>query len=181
MGRLGLVDTRILRARSVYARSSIYSLGVTRGNCSGSWSLKSRRSFATTRTLGFPRKSSQDKDSIGTEAMEYSLSGGDGEASSAGGGAGGEKEGEGNGGKDIAFDGDITRPEREKHEDEKGGGSGSGSGNGSLEFSPANKEFSKGGAGKGMGMGVQEGGEGKVGESAEKGVGKKRGTGFGGK
>lgn len=57
------------------------------------------RQFSQSTSLAFPRKDSQDKDSINTEATEYSKSATDDEGARQG---------------DAAFDPDITDPGKEK-------------------------------------------------------------------
>jgi len=82
------------------------------------------RSLSSTSRLTYPRKDSQDKDSIKADATEYSKSGTDDGAANQ---------------QDAAFDPKTTSPEKEKNV----AGEGEGQGN-PLEFSPANKDISKG-------------------------------------
>ncbi|CAF9937411.1 MAG: hypothetical protein ALECFALPRED_007242 [Alectoria fallacina] len=85
------------------------------------------RQFSQTLSFALPRKDSQDKDSINTEATEYSKSATDDESARQ---------------EDAAFDPDITDPQQEK--DKAGEGTGDGSDtNNPLDVSPANPEVSK--------------------------------------
>ena len=68
------------------------------------------RQFSQTLSFALPRKDSQDKDSINTEATEYSKSATDDESARQ---------------EDAAFDPDITDPQQEK--DKAGEGTGDGS------------------------------------------------------
>jgi len=61
--------------------------------------LSSLRQFTQATTLRYPRKDSQDKDSINTEATEYSKSGTDDQSARN---------------EDAAFNSEITSPEGEK-------------------------------------------------------------------
>lgn len=61
--------------------------------------LHSRRQFSQSSRLAYPRKDSQDKDSINTEATEYSKSASDDEGARQG---------------DAAFDPNITDPQKQK-------------------------------------------------------------------
>lgn len=69
----------------------------------------SQRPFTQSIQFAYPRKDSQDKDSINTEATEYSKSGTDDEGARQG---------------DAAFDPDITDPQEQK--DVAGEGTGEG-------------------------------------------------------
>ncbi len=80
------------------------------------------RHFSRQTTLRYPRKDSQDKDSINTEATEYSKSGSDDQSARN---------------QDAAFDPDVTSPEGEKD------AAGKGKGGNPLDVSPANREVSK--------------------------------------
>jgi len=107
--------------------------------------LLSTRYFSQTPLPRYPRKDSQDKDSINTEATEYSKSGTDDAAARN---------------EDAAFDPSKTDPQTEK--DTAGEGNEE-SGN-PLDVSPANPEVSKprdrqeGGAEKAAGGKKQSGG-----------------------
>lgn len=83
----------------------------------------SLRHFSRQSPLAYPRKDSQDKDSINTEATEYSKSGTDDQSASN---------------EDAAFNPDVTSPEGEKDLAGKGKGKGN-----PLDVSPANQEVSK--------------------------------------
>lgn len=67
------------------------------------------RQFSRSARLAYPRKDSQDKDSINTEATEYSKSATDDESARQ---------------EDAAFDPDITDPQQQK--DKAGEGTGDG-------------------------------------------------------
>ena len=67
------------------------------------------RPFSQTISFALPRKDSQNKDSINTEATEYSKSGTDDEAARQ---------------EDAAFDPDITDPQEQKHKAGEGTGEG---------------------------------------------------------
>ena len=69
----------------------------------------SRRQFSQSTGLGYPRKDSQDKDSMNTEATEYSKSATDDEGARH---------------DDAAFNPDITDPQQQK--DKAGEGTGEG-------------------------------------------------------
>lgn len=85
------------------------------------------RQFSQTLRFALPRKDSQDKDSINTEATEYSKSGTDDASAKQ---------------EDAAFDPDITDPQEQK--DKAGEGTGEGTDtNNPLDVSPANPEVSK--------------------------------------
>ncbi|KAF6228020.1 hypothetical protein HO133_007748 [Letharia lupina] len=85
------------------------------------------RQFSQTLSFALPRKDSQDKDSINTEATEYSKSATDDEGARQ---------------EDAAFDPDITDPQEQK--DKAGEGTGKGTDtNNPLDVSPANPEVSK--------------------------------------
>lgn len=103
-------------------------------------SFRALRSFSQTPFSRFPRKDSQDRTSINTEATEYSKSGTDDGAAKQ---------------EEAAFDPDITDPKKE----ETVAGEGQGSGN-PLDVSPANPEVSKQGRGEAEG-GAENSGEGK--------------------
>jgi len=81
------------------------------------------RPFSQTPLPRLPRKDSQDRNSINTEATEYSKSGTDDGAAKQ---------------EEAAFDPDITDPKTE----EKVAGEGEGAGN-PLDVSPANPEVSE--------------------------------------
>ncbi|KAB8294037.1 hypothetical protein EYC80_009495 [Monilinia laxa] len=83
------------------------------------------RPFSYTPPSQLPRKDAQHKDSINTEATEYSKSGTDDAAA--------RQEG-------AAFDPESTRPEEEMEQAGKGHGEGANP----LEVSPANGEVSRG-------------------------------------
>lgn len=68
-------------------------------------SSTSMRHFSPQCTSRYPRKDSQDKDSINTEATEYSKSGTDDQSAAN---------------EDAAFNSEITRPEKEKEVAGKG-------------------------------------------------------------
>jgi len=86
-------------------------------------SIRSLRPFSQTPLSRSPRKDSQDRNSIDTEATEYSKSGTD---------DGSARQ------EEASFDPKTTDPDKEK----KIAGEGEGSGN-PLEVSPANPEVSK--------------------------------------
>ncbi|CZR51958.1 uncharacterized protein PAC_01835 [Phialocephala subalpina] len=86
-------------------------------------SIQTIRPFSRTPLAPFPRRGSEDKDSINTEATEYSKSGTDDASARQ---------------EEAAFDPSTTDPQKEK----KVAGEGEGSGN-PLEVSPANPEVSK--------------------------------------
>lgn len=67
--------------------------------CQAASSPPSRRPISTSSQLAYPRKDSQDKDSINTEATEYSKSGTDDEGARQ---------------EDAAFDPNITDPQEQK-------------------------------------------------------------------
>ena len=69
----------------------------------------SRRQFSQSRWLAYPRKDSQDKDSINTEATEYSKSATDDEGARH---------------DDAAFNPDITDPQQQKDKAAEGTGEG---------------------------------------------------------
>ncbi|KAG4032845.1 hypothetical protein MFRU_006g03070 [Monilinia fructicola] len=98
------------------------------------------RPFTHTTPLKHPRKDAQHKDSINTEATEYSKSGSDDAAARQ---------------ETAAFDPGTTRPEAERAQ----AGRGRGAGANPLEVSPANGEVSRGTSGEGGAEGG--GGEGK--------------------
>ncbi|KAL9099965.1 MAG: hypothetical protein Q9163_004606 [Psora crenata] len=83
-----------------------------------------QRQFSQSTWLSYARKSSQDKDSINREPMEYSNSGTD------------QQEAEQD---DPAFNPDITDPQRQK----AAAGKTSGDNSNPLDVSPANTEVSK--------------------------------------
>ena len=84
-------------------------------------SALSHRCFTTTPTVSFPRKESQDKDSIDRRSTEYSQSGTDDDAASS----------------STAFDPNQTKPETEQQTtSQEGGGD-------SLNASPSNSRLSK--------------------------------------
>ncbi|APA15695.1 predicted protein [Sclerotinia sclerotiorum 1980 UF-70] len=113
------------------------------------------RPITTTPSPQFPRKDSQQKDSINTEATEYSKSGTDDAAARE---------------QSAAFDPNITNPESEKNQAGKGEKK-EGYGN-PLEVSPANRDVS--GQTDEMGGGPERS-KGDVNVSGEKG------SGFGGR
>ncbi|TVY21885.1 hypothetical protein LARI1_G000292 [Lachnellula arida] len=82
----------------------------------------SMRHFSPQCSSRYPRKDSQDKDSINTEATEYTKSGTDDQSAAN---------------EDAAFNSEITSPEEERKVAGKGN-----KGN-PLEASPANKDISK--------------------------------------
>ncbi|CAD6449107.1 1ed27ea8-744d-4c7a-b5bd-ed4049551cf9 [Sclerotinia trifoliorum] len=84
------------------------------------------RPITNTPSTQFPRKDSQQKDSINTEATEYSKSGTDDAAARE---------------QSAAFDPNITNPESEKDQAGKGEKK-EGYGN-PLEVSPANRDVSR--------------------------------------
>ncbi|KAF8864827.1 hypothetical protein BDZ45DRAFT_494450 [Acephala macrosclerotiorum] len=86
-------------------------------------SVQTIRPFSRTSLASFPRKGSEDKDSINTEATEYSKSGTDDTSARQ---------------EQAAFDPNTTDPQKEK----KVAGEEEGSGN-PLDVSPANPEVSK--------------------------------------
>lgn len=63
-------------------------------------SVNRTRLFSSTPLVNYPRKDSQDKDSINTEATEYSKSATDDESARQ---------------QDAAFNPDVTQPQKEKH------------------------------------------------------------------
>ncbi|KAI9847996.1 MAG: hypothetical protein M1838_000668 [Thelocarpon superellum] len=83
-----------------------------------------QRGIHATSTVRWPRKDSQDKDSINTEATEYSKSSTDDQAAREG---------------DAAFDPNRTDPQEELEK----AGEGHGSDGNPLEVSPANPDVSK--------------------------------------
>ncbi|KAE8453439.1 hypothetical protein EG329_010300 [Mollisiaceae sp. DMI_Dod_QoI] len=85
-------------------------------------SVSSIRPFSQILPATYPRKDSQDKDSINTEATEYSKSGTDDESARQ---------------EQAAFDGNTTDPGKEKDI------AGEGEPENPLEVSPANPEVSK--------------------------------------
>jgi len=87
------------------------------------FSVRTLRPFSQTPLPRLPRKGSEDRDSIDTEATEYSKSGTD---------DGSARQ------EEASFDPKTTDPQKEK----KIAGEGEGSGN-PLEVSPANPEVSK--------------------------------------
>ncbi|KAI9847512.1 MAG: hypothetical protein M1837_002413 [Sclerophora amabilis] len=86
--------------------------------------ITSARTFHRTVTAPWPRKDSQDKDSINTEATEYSKSGTDDQAAQQ---------------DSAAFDPSLTAPESQKER----AGEGDEPGANPLDVSPANPEVSK--------------------------------------
>ncbi|KAL8853953.1 MAG: hypothetical protein Q9221_001261 [Calogaya cf. arnoldii] len=86
------------------------------------------RSLSQTTSLSYPRKDSQDKDSINTEATEYSKSGTDDASARQ---------------EDTAFDPGVTDPGAQK--DKVGGKTGDNSqaSDNPLEVSPANHDVSQ--------------------------------------
>jgi len=86
-------------------------------------SIRTLRPFSQTPLSRYPRKGSEDKDSINTEATEYSKSGTDDASARQ---------------EEAAFGPETTDPSKEK----KIAGEGEGSGN-PLEVSPANTKVSK--------------------------------------
>ncbi|KAI4200459.1 MAG: hypothetical protein LQ350_003907 [Teloschistes chrysophthalmus] len=82
------------------------------------------RLLSTSPSLSYPRKDSQDKDSINTEATEYSKSGTDDASARQ---------------DDTAFDPSTTDPHSQKEKV----GEKTGSSDNPLEVSPANHEISK--------------------------------------
>ncbi|KAE9380232.1 hypothetical protein N431DRAFT_361686 [Stipitochalara longipes BDJ] len=103
-------------------------------------SIRATRPFSHSPLSRFPRKDSQDRNSINTEATEYSKSGTDDGAAKQ---------------EEAAFDPDITDPAKE----EERAGEGKGKGN-PLDVSPANPEVSQQGGGEAEG-GAENAGEGK--------------------
>ncbi|KAF2117222.1 hypothetical protein BDV96DRAFT_598146 [Lophiotrema nucula] len=83
------------------------------------------RCFSNTPLTLFPRKDTQDKDSLDPSSSEYSKSGTDNATA----------------GTDAAFDPNETRPEKEEHN--AGQESGGGGDQNSLNVSPSNPEVSK--------------------------------------
>ncbi|KAI9736568.1 MAG: hypothetical protein M1818_006079 [Claussenomyces sp. TS43310] len=96
--------------------------GIQASRPSHSWAWMQTRAIHRTSTLTYPRKDSQDKDSINTEATEYSKSGTDDEAARN---------------DQAAFDPSTTQPGQERDQAGKGNGSNP------LDVSPANPEVSK--------------------------------------
>ncbi|KAM3082535.1 hypothetical protein ACMFMF_002193 [Clarireedia jacksonii] len=91
--------------------------------------LHQQRTLTSTSSLLFPRKGSQDKDSIDRSSSEYSRSGTDDAAASE---------------AQAAFDPNTTSPQAAKDIAGKGPGSGEETEGGNpLEVSPANPEVSK--------------------------------------
>lgn len=86
--------------------------------------LRNSRMFSESMRVKLPRKDSQDKDSINTEATEYSKSGTD-DASARH--------------SDTAFDPDVTGPGEQKDKV----GDKTGASDNPLEVSPANHDISK--------------------------------------
>ncbi|KAI9650809.1 hypothetical protein NHQ30_000842 [Ciborinia camelliae] len=89
------------------------------------------RNFSSTPPPQSPRKDSQHKDSINTEATEYSKSGTDDAAARE---------------EEVAFDPSVTSPEMERKRAGKGKGKGGKGGEGKanpLDVSPANTEVSR--------------------------------------
>jgi len=82
------------------------------------------RPFSRTTATTYPRKGSEDKDSINTEATEYSKSGTDDASAKQ---------------EEAAFDPSTTDPNAEKNV----AGEGTGEDGNPLEVSPANPEVSK--------------------------------------
>ncbi|KAF7861924.1 hypothetical protein EAF04_007805 [Stromatinia cepivora] len=113
------------------------------------------RPFTCTPHPPFPRKDSQQKDSINTSATEYSKSGTDDAAAQE---------------QSAAFDPNITNPESEKDEAAKGEKK-EGYGN-PLEVSPANRDVSQKTDEQGGGPERSKGGKDVSGE---------KGSGFGGR
>ncbi|KAH6700622.1 hypothetical protein BKA61DRAFT_620868 [Leptodontidium sp. MPI-SDFR-AT-0119] len=103
------------------------------------------RPFSQSTVRAYPRKDSQDRDSINTEATEYSKSGTDDGAAAQ---------------EEAAFDPKTTDPQEEK----KIAGKGNENSGNPLDISPANPEVSKqrgeteGGAEKGVGKKQSGGG-----------------------
>ncbi|MDI1489681.1 MAG: hypothetical protein OHK93_000879 [Ramalina farinacea] len=85
----------------------------------------SPRALTTSQRHTYPRKDSQDKDSINTEATEYSKSASDDEGARQ---------------QDAAFDPNITDPQEQKDV----AGKDTGGKNNPLDVSPANPEVNKG-------------------------------------
>ncbi|KAI9751644.1 MAG: hypothetical protein M4579_005969 [Chaenotheca gracillima] len=83
-----------------------------------------QQSFHSSRTTNLPRKDSQDKDSINTEATEYSKSGTDDQSAQQ---------------QEAAFDPKMTDPQEMKAK----AGEGEGDGPNPLDVSPANPDVSK--------------------------------------
>jgi len=132
---LRLSSQRFLRSRPYHLNSA---------------AVPSFRLISTSRALLFPRKDTQDKDSINTESNEYSKSGGDKASANQ---------------EDAAFNPDKTEPEQQ-HDT-----AGKGIEGNPLDVSPANQEVSKpkgqemSGTEQGAGDGKQRSGAG----SPEKG------------
>ncbi|TVY31036.1 hypothetical protein LHYA1_G000206 [Lachnellula hyalina] len=104
----------------------------------------SMRHFSQHRSSQYPRKDSQNKDSIDTEATEYTKSGTDDQTAAN---------------EDAAFNPDITSPEAEKKAAGKGN---EGKTNGNpLEVSPANRDISHQTDGQHAGAENSRGGSGK--------------------
>jgi len=104
------------------------------------------RPFTQTTRTAYPRKGSEDKDSINTEATEYSKSGTDDASAKQ---------------EEAAFDPSTTDPKTEKNV------AGEGQDGNPLEVSPANPEVSKP-------RGEQEGGAENAGENKASGGGSPR-------
>ncbi|PBP20968.1 hypothetical protein BUE80_DR008221 [Diplocarpon rosae] len=104
-----------------------------------------RRVFSQSAIRGHPRKDSQDKDSINTEATEYSKSGTDDAAARQ---------------EEAAFDPSTTDPQEER----KIAGEGNEESGNPLDVSPANPEVSKQ-------RGQQEGGAEKGAAKTQSGAG----------
>lgn len=91
------------------------------------FSIPAHRQFSQSLFFALPKKDSQNKDSINTEATEYSKSATDDEGARQ---------------EDAAFNPDITDPQEQK--DKAGEGTGGGTDtNNPLDVSPANPEVSK--------------------------------------
>ncbi|KAL6714351.1 hypothetical protein ACLMJK_007774 [Lecanora helva] len=88
--------------------------------------LPAQRQFSQSANVAYPRKDSQDKDSINTEATEYSKSATDDEGARQ---------------QDAAFDPNITDPQHQK--EVAGKGTEGTDTNNPLDVSPANPEVSK--------------------------------------
>ncbi|KAL8674582.1 MAG: hypothetical protein Q9168_001025 [Polycauliona sp. 1 TL-2023] len=115
MQRFSHMSCRQLVRASYKRRTPSVQTTSTPSNC---------RSLSQTTSLNYPRKDSQDKDSINTEATEYSKSGTDDASARQ---------------EDTAFDPNVTDPGQQKDKV----GNETGASDNPLEVSPANHEISQ--------------------------------------
>ncbi|KAI9712466.1 MAG: hypothetical protein M1812_006881 [Candelaria pacifica] len=111
----------MIRSTSLRLMAGTYRLRTT---CPSGTRSASVRNLHRTTVKSYPRKDSQHKDSINTEATEYSKSGTDDQAARE---------------EEAAFDPQQTSPEKQRET----AGKDSGAGGNPLDVSPANPEVSK--------------------------------------